>query len=182
MKRSATHNQHHLQSPSANISRKRIWRPSANSPQDVSHSHSDPAKTHHYSVSIDQHLLKEKYAAAKELFETGKYDRLVPVVRHIIRHFEYSNAQKNLYYWLGVSLMHQRKYEEAVEEMSECLSVYSNFQEGFLCLACSYLRLKRYRLATDNYLHAIRLNPKAPAPYLQLAHCYHAMKDYAKAL
>jgi TolA-binding protein len=80
--------------------------------------HKDPAKTHHHSVSIDQHLLKEKYGAAKELFEGGQYDRLVPVARHIIRHFEYSNAQKNLYYWLGASLMHQHKYEEAVEELS----------------------------------------------------------------
>ena len=90
--------------------------------------HTVPAKTHHYSVSIDQHLLKEKYAAAKELFEVGKYERLVPVARHIVRHFEYSNAQKNLYYWLAVSLMHLHKYEEAVEEMTECLAVYSNFQ------------------------------------------------------
>jgi tetratricopeptide (TPR) repeat protein len=49
--------------------------------------HQDPAKTHHYSVSIDQHLLKEKFAAAKELYEAGKYERLIPVARHIIRHF-----------------------------------------------------------------------------------------------
>jgi Tfp pilus assembly protein PilF len=144
--------------------------------------HADPVKTHHYSVSLDQHLLKEKYAAAKELFDAAKYDRLVPVARNIIRHFEYSNAQKNLYYWLAVSLMHQHKYEEAVEEMTECLNVYSNFQEGFLCLACSYLRLKRARLATDNYLHAINLNPKLPAPHLHLAHCYASLHDHAKAI
>lgn len=104
------------------------------------------------------------------------------MARHIIRHFEYSNAQKNLYYWLAVSLMHQRKYEEAVEEMTECLAVYSNFQEGFLCLACSYLRLRRFRLATENYLHAIKINSKLPAAYIQLAHCYQAMKEYAKAM
>jgi Tfp pilus assembly protein PilF len=78
--------------------------------------------------------------------------------------------------------MHERKYEEAVEQMAECLAVYSNFQEGFLCLACGYLRLKRYRLATDNYQHAIKINPKLPAAYLQLAHCYQAMKEHAKAM
>lgn len=66
--------------------------------------------------------------------------------------------------------------------MAECLGVYANFQEGFLCIACSYLRLHRYRLATDNYLHAIGLNPKIPAPYVQLAHCYSAAKDHAKAV
>lgn len=151
--------------------------------------HADPARSRHHSVSMDQHLLKEKYAAAKDLFETGKYERLVPVARHIMKHFDYSNAQKNLYYWLAVALLQLRKYEEAVEEMTECLSIYSNFQEGFLCLACAYLRLKRYRLASDNYYHAISLNPKLPAPYLQLAHCYYAASehshnptDYSKAI
>ncbi len=77
--------------------------------------------------------------------------------------------------------MHHHKYEEVVEELNECLAVYSNFTEGFLCLACAYLRLKRNRLATENYLHAIKLSPKQSAPYIQLALAYQTMGDHAKA-
>lgn len=81
-----------------------------------------------------------------------------------------------------MALLHLHKYEEAVEEITECLTAYSNFQEGYLCLACIYLKMKRYKHAVDNYEIAIKTNPKIPAPYIQLAYCYQVMKDLNKAV
>ncbi len=67
-------------------------------------------KTNHHSVSIDHHLLKEKYNLIQELFENQQFEKVAPLARHIIPHFEYSNAQKNLYFWLATSLNRLHKY------------------------------------------------------------------------
>jgi tetratricopeptide (TPR) repeat protein len=78
--------------------------------------------------------------------------------------------------------MHLRKYEEAIEEITECLATYSSFQEGYLCLACLYLKQKRYKLAIENYEHALKINNRMPTTYIQLAYCYQTMKEYNKAI
>ena len=44
-------------------------------------------KTNHHSVSIDQHLLKEKYNLIKDLFESQQYEKIIPLIKHIIFHF-----------------------------------------------------------------------------------------------
>ena len=50
------------------------------------------------------------------------------MIRHSVLHFEYSPEQMNLYYWFAIALGHQRKYPEAIEEISECLELYQTFQ------------------------------------------------------
>ena len=68
------------------------------------------SKSNHHSVSLDLHLLNEKYNTIKEMFEAEKYDKVIPMIKHVILQFEYSNAQKNLYYWLTIALMQNHKY------------------------------------------------------------------------
>ena len=104
-------------------------------------------KTNHHSVSIDHHLLKEKYNLITEYFETEKYEKVIPLIRHILFHFEYSNSQKNLYYWLAVSLSHLQRHQEAMEEIGECLNLYPGFEEGQLFIASLHFRSKSFKKA-----------------------------------
>lgn len=73
------------------------------------------AKSNNNSISIDKHLIKQKYNNVKELICGQKYLKAIPAIRHILAYCEYSEAQKNLYLWLALSLMKTGKPRQALE-------------------------------------------------------------------
>jgi tetratricopeptide (TPR) repeat protein len=85
-----------------------------------------------------------------------------------------------MYLWLTLSLAHLQRYEEAIEEMCDCLDAYPAFQQGLLLLADLHASLKHFKAAVEHIQAAIRVNPKAPECYLQLALCYSAMGEPQK--
>lgn len=79
-----------------------------------------------------------------------------------------------------MSLGSLHRYEEAVEEITECLNIYPNFEEGFLYNAQMLCKIKNYKLAVENIQEAIKINSKNQEAYLQLAICYKALKERGK--
>ena len=75
------------------------------------------AKSHHHSLSIDHHLLGQRYTHCRELFHGEKWDQLIVVARQIVGRLEEGPEQKNVYYWLAVGLTHRGRIEQAIEEL-----------------------------------------------------------------
>ena len=80
---------------------------------------------------------------------------------------------------IELNLIKQKKYEEAINEITKFIKIYPNNGEAYKLLGRAYLSMKNYDLALDNIMKAIIIDPNNSGLNLYLqAIGYHYTEKY----
>lgn len=82
----------------------------------------------------------------------------------------------------GLTKLHQKNYNSAIESFSKAVEMQSNHYLAFTYRADVYRLLKNYPAAIDDYTKAIKLNPTHSYLRNSRGNCYAALGDYISAI
>ncbi|MGO1042139.1 helix-turn-helix domain-containing protein [Clostridioides difficile] len=72
--------------------------------------------------------------------------------------------------------------EEIIKQAENCIKEYPNDQFGYYLMGSAYSLLKNYRLATEYFTNAIKLDNKFPGNYVKLGDILFENRDYDIAI
>jgi tetratricopeptide (TPR) repeat protein len=84
-------------------------------------------------------------------------------------------------YQRGVRLIHEQRFEPAVEALSEALERDPGLAQAHIARGSAYVGLRRFEEARADYEAALRLRPQMAAPLYGLAETHRALGDTAEA-
>lgn len=86
-----------------------------------------------------------------------------------------SRAQARKYYEVGVQMVGQRRYGEALNYLNECLKLEPALTVGYVARGSTLIGLRRFAEAAIDYQYALKLDPGLSSPLYGLAEAYRGM-------
>jgi len=91
-------------------------------------------------------------------------------------------ASARQHYSAGVALMHDRKYDAAVAELDQAISLRPAYANALIARGSARISLGRFQDAVQDYSAARAADPSLAAPLFGLAEAYRQLGDPAKAI
>ncbi len=128
----------------------------------------DPAIKKSAQDNITRAQQKMAQAGGASPQEAGKPPGTGPVA-------DQTRAQARQYYEQGVQLISQRRYGEALSNLSACLQLEPALAVGYIARGSALIGLRRFAEAAIDYQYALRLDPNMSAPLYGLAEAYRGL-------
>jgi tetratricopeptide (TPR) repeat protein len=114
-----------------------------------------------------------------DLYSTiGKHDRAEALYREVLRS---KASDADLHYSLGQSLLRQRKFPEAQQELLAALKIKPDLGPAYGDLATAASETKNYELAIKALDARAKFLPEIPVGYFLRATAYDHLRDYKNA-
>ena len=95
---------------------------------------------------------------------------------------QWQQATKIHYQMGGIPLFKGGRYQEAISELNQCITMAPNFSPAYNLMGKSYAILGSLDEAMSNFKKVIDLTPQLPEGYKNLGFVYVLKEDRAKAI
>ena len=135
-------------------------------------------------------MISEKPPTARKFVALGvmnkEMHRLAESEKCYLRAIELNRQLPEAHWVYGELLTAQKKYSEAIKELTKAISLDSSASIIYFSRAIAYSQSRQFSQAMADYSKVIELNPKAPGllmeSYFNRAGCRGELKDFASAV
>ena len=120
----------------------------------------------------ETHQLRQQLAVAQE--QNQQLENSPKPVQHDLK-------QSRVYLRQGVALLHQKQYEQAIEQYDKALEIFPDDPYGWSLKGYALFRADRIPESIEANRKAVQLDPGDPLNFIDLAKSYCAAKQYKDA-
>ena len=131
------------------------------------------------SDQIDNSNIYSLYKQSICLYELGKYDEVISILRKVIHLDSY---HYNAYYIRGLSYSSTKNYRNAIRDFTDHILINPDNEDTYYYLGICYFNIKQYHRAKESLERYLKINRENPEAHYYLGMIYENILDTDNAI